>query len=364
MESSGAAGVPPTGKPVVAPFVVIAGVEDGKISYEHIYWDQASVLVQVGLLDPKGLPVVGAENARRMQHIGSSRCRTVPSVRKGGSEPVAATPPRPSSSRRSPRRSRCPRRVRRGRRPSTRATPTTPTPWSRSVLAESIPCVRTVAAIRGATSGTSITTNEVKLGILRLPARGTHGASSRSAPGPPGIGPGAVPLRRVLMCNGEMMRILAAALLTLLVADVAARAQEPEPTPAPRIDTASGAATDRAIERRLRGIYRRDRRLDGVRITVSDGVVELSGETLPDEPRARAVRLARQVQGVVEVEDRDRGRTRVRRRIAPVRGSAAGHAARSSWRSCRCSWSRALIVGDLLAPRVRSPRAGTRRFVA
>jgi carboxymethylenebutenolidase len=59
-------GVSPTGKPVEAAFAVVVGVKDGKVSHEHIYWDQASVLVQIGLLDPKGLPVVGAEGARKV----------------------------------------------------------------------------------------------------------------------------------------------------------------------------------------------------------------------------------------------------------------------------------------------------------
>lgn len=59
-------GVPPTGKKVEIAFAVIVGFKDDKISHEHIYWDQASVLVQIGLLDPKGLPVVGAESARRI----------------------------------------------------------------------------------------------------------------------------------------------------------------------------------------------------------------------------------------------------------------------------------------------------------
>ena len=59
-------GVRPTGKPVEAAFVVVVGVKDGKVSHEHIYWDQASVLVQIGLLDPKGLPVVGVEGARKV----------------------------------------------------------------------------------------------------------------------------------------------------------------------------------------------------------------------------------------------------------------------------------------------------------
>ena len=59
-------GVSPTGKHVEMAVVVIAGVKDGKISHEHIYWDQASVLVQIGLLDPTGLPVSGAESARKV----------------------------------------------------------------------------------------------------------------------------------------------------------------------------------------------------------------------------------------------------------------------------------------------------------
>lgn len=59
-------GVKPTGKSVEAAFVVVVGVKDGKVSHEHIYWDQASVLVQIGLLDPTGLPVVGVDGARKV----------------------------------------------------------------------------------------------------------------------------------------------------------------------------------------------------------------------------------------------------------------------------------------------------------
>lgn len=58
--------VAPTGKPVSVGFCVVVGVKDGKVTHEHIYWDQATVLVQIGLLDPKGLPVVGAESAARI----------------------------------------------------------------------------------------------------------------------------------------------------------------------------------------------------------------------------------------------------------------------------------------------------------
>ena len=59
-------GVAPTGKPVAMAVAVIVGFKDGKISHEHIYWDQAGVLVQVGLLDPKGLPVSGGESAQKV----------------------------------------------------------------------------------------------------------------------------------------------------------------------------------------------------------------------------------------------------------------------------------------------------------
>jgi carboxymethylenebutenolidase len=46
---------------------VVVDFEDGKISAERIYWDQASVLVQLGLLDPAGLPVTGVEQAQTVQ---------------------------------------------------------------------------------------------------------------------------------------------------------------------------------------------------------------------------------------------------------------------------------------------------------
>jgi len=52
-------GVEPTGRRVEVAFVVIVGIEADRVSYEHIYWDQATVLVQLGLLQAEGLPVVG-----------------------------------------------------------------------------------------------------------------------------------------------------------------------------------------------------------------------------------------------------------------------------------------------------------------
>ena len=58
-------GVKSTGRRVEIPLIAIVRFVDGKVAHEHIYWDQASVLVQVGLLDPAGLPVAGIETARK-----------------------------------------------------------------------------------------------------------------------------------------------------------------------------------------------------------------------------------------------------------------------------------------------------------
>jgi len=44
-------GVQPTGKKVRIPLVVIVGFENGLVSSEHIYWDGANVMNQVGLLE-------------------------------------------------------------------------------------------------------------------------------------------------------------------------------------------------------------------------------------------------------------------------------------------------------------------------
>ncbi|MBA3702993.1 MAG: nuclear transport factor 2 family protein [Rubrobacteraceae bacterium] len=59
-------GVPPTGEWVEVPMVVVVEFREGKIANEHIYWDQASVLVQVGLIDQDALPVSGEESARKL----------------------------------------------------------------------------------------------------------------------------------------------------------------------------------------------------------------------------------------------------------------------------------------------------------
>lgn len=59
-------GVKPTGKYVEIPLVAIVCFRGNKLYHEHIYWDQASVLVQIGLLDPALLPVAGQATAKKL----------------------------------------------------------------------------------------------------------------------------------------------------------------------------------------------------------------------------------------------------------------------------------------------------------
>ena len=74
-------GVKPTDKEVEVALVAIVCIRGGKLYQEHIYWDQATVLAQIGLLDPelvpggqvaKRLPIVGREGARKVIDEGSA----------------------------------------------------------------------------------------------------------------------------------------------------------------------------------------------------------------------------------------------------------------------------------------------------
>jgi carboxymethylenebutenolidase len=59
-------GVAPTGRYVEVPLVAIVCFRGGKLYNEHIYWDQASVLVQIGLLPRDDLPVTGIEATQKL----------------------------------------------------------------------------------------------------------------------------------------------------------------------------------------------------------------------------------------------------------------------------------------------------------
>lgn len=62
-------GVAPTGRTVRIPLVGVVAFVGDDVASEHLYWDQASVLVQVGLLDPVGVPVRGGEQAIALETV-------------------------------------------------------------------------------------------------------------------------------------------------------------------------------------------------------------------------------------------------------------------------------------------------------
>lgn len=62
-------GVAPTGKRVEIALVAIVKFREGKLEHEHIYWDQASVLKQIGLLTNESLPVFGVETANKLKEL-------------------------------------------------------------------------------------------------------------------------------------------------------------------------------------------------------------------------------------------------------------------------------------------------------
>jgi len=62
-------GIGSTGRYVELPHVVVMKFKGNKIEHEHIYWDQASLLTQLGLLDPKTLPVKGIEQSQQLKEL-------------------------------------------------------------------------------------------------------------------------------------------------------------------------------------------------------------------------------------------------------------------------------------------------------
>jgi carboxymethylenebutenolidase len=64
-------GIQPTGKYVELPHVVVMKFKGNKIVHEHIYWDQASLLSQIGLLDATNLPIKGIEQSEKLKELSS-----------------------------------------------------------------------------------------------------------------------------------------------------------------------------------------------------------------------------------------------------------------------------------------------------
>jgi len=69
-------GIAPTNRYVEVALVAIVRFRDGKLAHEHIYWDQASVLKQIGLITDPTLPVFGVESARKVRESPSSSTRS------------------------------------------------------------------------------------------------------------------------------------------------------------------------------------------------------------------------------------------------------------------------------------------------
>ena len=65
-------GVAPTGKYVEIPHVVIMKFKNNKISHEQIYWDQASVLAQIGILKPENIPITGVEQTKTLVELSKN----------------------------------------------------------------------------------------------------------------------------------------------------------------------------------------------------------------------------------------------------------------------------------------------------
>ena len=74
-------GVPPTGKRVEVAVIVVVQFKEGKIAGERIYWDQASVLAQVGMIDAEKLPATGIEASRK---VVDPRTGTIQQVNQAG----------------------------------------------------------------------------------------------------------------------------------------------------------------------------------------------------------------------------------------------------------------------------------------
>ena len=81
-------GVPPTGREVHVPGVAIVQFRGDQLAHEHIYWDQASVLVQIGLLDPKGLPVADAEQAHKVADKTRPSNALMPEWKRSAGQPL------------------------------------------------------------------------------------------------------------------------------------------------------------------------------------------------------------------------------------------------------------------------------------
>jgi len=61
-------GMPATGRRVEFAFVVLIQFQDGKMAHEHLYWDQATLLSQMGVLDHP-LAAAGVGSAAQLRRL-------------------------------------------------------------------------------------------------------------------------------------------------------------------------------------------------------------------------------------------------------------------------------------------------------
>jgi carboxymethylenebutenolidase len=62
-------GIAPTGKRVAIPMIIIFTFKGDKVESKRLYWDQASMLMQLGLLEPGGLPITGTQSVQKLQQL-------------------------------------------------------------------------------------------------------------------------------------------------------------------------------------------------------------------------------------------------------------------------------------------------------
>ena len=84
-------GIPPTGKHVELPLVVVMRFKGNKIAHQHIYWDQASLLSQIGLIDSKELPIIGIEQSKKLQELVALSTQKKKKKKTTGMKTIATT---------------------------------------------------------------------------------------------------------------------------------------------------------------------------------------------------------------------------------------------------------------------------------
>lgn len=84
-------GISPTGKHVELPLVVVMRFKGNKIAHEHIYWDQASLLSQIGLIDSKELPIIGIEQSKKLQELVALSTQKKKKKKTTGMKTIATT---------------------------------------------------------------------------------------------------------------------------------------------------------------------------------------------------------------------------------------------------------------------------------